>query len=56
MCDPRGRRSSEDENGDFIFESVFDKDENFFAYILMYILVELIIDNSSTLLSFSLMN
>ena len=58
ICVPRGHRlfENEDEDDDFITESNFDKDEDFFIYILVYILVELIINIFSTLLSISSMN
>ena len=52
VCVPRERRLFE--NDDFIIESDFDED--FFIYISVYILVELMIDNLSTLLSVSSMN
>ena len=54
MCALRGRRLFENDN--FIIESNFDEDEDFFVYILIYIFVELMIDNSSIFLSISLMN
>ena len=55
-CAPRGRRLFENEGDDFIIESDFDENENFFIYILIYILIELIIDNFSIFLSFSSMS
>ena len=54
MCALRGRRLFKDD--DFIIESNFDEDENFFAYIFVYIFIELIINNFSILLSFSSMS
>ena len=54
MCAPRGCRLSE--NGYFIIESNFDEDENFFVYIPVYILIELMIDMFSTFMSASSMN
>ena len=54
MCALRGRRLFEDEN--FITESNFDEDEDFFVHILMYILVELMINIFSILLSISSMS
>ena len=56
MCVSQGRRLFENKNDDFIIESNFDEDEDFFFHILMYILVKLIIDNFSILLSISLMS
>ena len=58
MCVFRGRRLFEDGGGgdDFIIESNFDEDEDFFVHIFVYILVELMIGISSTLLSISSMN
>ena len=57
-CAPRERRLFENGgcDGEFITESDFDEDEDFFAHILIYILIELMINNLSILLSFSLMN
>ena len=60
MCNFRERRLFEggggDEGDNFIIESNFDEDEDFFVYISVYIFIKLMIDNFSTLLSISLMN
>ena len=55
MCNFRGCRLFEDGGDNCIFESNFDNGD-FFVYIPMYILIKLIIDNLSTLLSISLIS
>ena len=54
----RGRRLFEDEgcDDDFIIESDFDEDKDFFAHIFVYIFIKLMIGNFSIFLSFSSMN
>ena len=54
MCVSRKRRLFENE--DFIIESNFDEDEDFFVHISMYTLVELMINIFPTLLSISSIN